>query len=276
MGIDDDCGVMAELALSATSLAGFEQQCFSYLAPLIGFDTACSVWSGHDGLVRHVSGAGYREATLSRDFPRYMIELTRDELLRFAGEHPVLDVDVVTPKRRDRLAVYRELLDPAGVNGFVTQVWHAQHGVFGFHFGRTGRTRPFRAAQLRRLDRVAPVMRLGQALLASAMQAEPATSCASDWWSTAWSLSERERSTAALVARGLRNAEIAKLLRISPNTIRNHLSSIFRKAEVSTRSELVFAMLSGAPDGSASPGPVRSRPWSAPLTARSTPLDSRR
>ena len=45
-----------------------------------------------------------------------------------------------------------------------------------------------------------------------------------------------------LVARGLSNPEIGALLRVSPHTVRNHLASVFRKASVSSRAELVFAM----------------------------------
>jgi hypothetical protein len=51
-----DGGTVSELALSATGRADFEQHCFSYLKPLVGFDTACSVWWSDDGTVRNVPG----------------------------------------------------------------------------------------------------------------------------------------------------------------------------------------------------------------------------
>src|SRR5262245_37645277 len=216
-----DGGTVSELALSATSLADFEQRCFSYLKPLVGFDTACSVWSSHDGTVRNVSALEYSEAQLAREFPRYMSELSPTELLGFAAERPALDVQVLTPRRRERLTVYRELLAPLGVSQFVTNVWHSRFGVFGFHFARTAPMRPFRAPQLARLAQIVPSMKLGQALLASE---ERAAGCAPSElaWSAAWGLSGRESEIAALVARGLRNTEIAELLRISANTVRNH------------------------------------------------------
>jgi DNA-binding CsgD family transcriptional regulator len=53
-------------------------------------------------------------------------------------------------------------------------------------------------------------------------------------------LSVKERQVTALVVRGLANREIAALLRVSPNTVRNQLAAVFRKLDVSTRAELVF------------------------------------
>lgn len=51
-------------------------------------------------------------------------------------------------------------------------------------------------------------------------------------------LPSREREVAHLVRRGLTNAEIAALVGVSSNTVRNQLASIFRKLGVSTRAEL--------------------------------------
>lgn len=51
-------------------------------------------------------------------------------------------------------------------------------------------------------------------------------------------LSERERGVADLVARGLRNREIAAQLHISENTVKRHLQSIFSKTGAHDRVEL--------------------------------------
>ncbi len=45
-----------------------------------------------------------------------------------------------------------------------------------------------------------------------------------------------------LVERGLTNSAIATVLGRSQHTVRNQLASVFRKVEVSTRSELLFAL----------------------------------
>ena len=51
-------------------------------------------------------------------------------------------------------------------------------------------------------------------------------------------LSERERTVAVLVERGLRNREIAAELNISENTVKRHLQSIFSKTGAHDRVEL--------------------------------------
>jgi DNA-binding CsgD family transcriptional regulator len=52
-------------------------------------------------------------------------------------------------------------------------------------------------------------------------------------------LTNRERQVIKLVNEGLRNSQIAKRLCISEVTVRNHLTSIFRKLEVANRFQLV-------------------------------------
>jgi DNA-binding NarL/FixJ family response regulator len=50
-------------------------------------------------------------------------------------------------------------------------------------------------------------------------------------------LSEREVEVLRLAKRGLPNPQIAQALHISPGTVRNHLSAIYRKLDVHTRYE---------------------------------------
>ncbi len=57
-------------------------------------------------------------------------------------------------------------------------------------------------------------------------------------------LSERERQIAALVARGLKNKDIARELQISENTVKRHLQSIFSKTGTHDRLELAVIALS--------------------------------
>ncbi len=56
-------------------------------------------------------------------------------------------------------------------------------------------------------------------------------------------LSERERQIAALVARGLKNKDIARELNISENTVKRHLQSIFNKTGARDRLELAVIAL---------------------------------
>jgi DNA-binding CsgD family transcriptional regulator len=52
-------------------------------------------------------------------------------------------------------------------------------------------------------------------------------------------LSARELEVLALVADGLRNAEIAEALWVSPATVRKHLENIYEKLGVNTRTAAV-------------------------------------
>lgn len=51
------------------------------------------------------------------------------------------------------------------------------------------------------------------------------------------SLTTRELEILEMIAKGLTNKQIASVLRISDNTVRNHLNSIMEKLEVSDRTE---------------------------------------
>jgi DNA-binding NarL/FixJ family response regulator len=53
-------------------------------------------------------------------------------------------------------------------------------------------------------------------------------------------LTEREREVLALIAQGYTNQAIAEQLVISPKTVRNHISSIFSKLQVTSRLEAIL------------------------------------
>ena len=52
-------------------------------------------------------------------------------------------------------------------------------------------------------------------------------------------LTKREREAAELAAKGLRNAEIAKVLGISENTVKHYLKIAFQKMNIDRRSKLI-------------------------------------
>jgi DNA-binding CsgD family transcriptional regulator len=59
----------------------------------------------------------------------------------------------------------------------------------------------------------------------------------------AYGLTKQEQALTGLVCRGLSTNEIADRLHITPHTIQDHLKSIFEKTGVSSRRELVAAIL---------------------------------
>lgn len=63
---------------------------------------------------------------------------------------------------------------------------------------------------------------------------------------TSTPLSQREEEVVRLVALGLRNAEVAKKLFISEQTVKSHLNNVFQKLDIQDRVELtIFAIRNG-------------------------------
>ena len=58
-------------------------------------------------------------------------------------------------------------------------------------------------------------------------------------------LTEKERTIVDLVVRGLSNGEIAARLNVTQGTVKNHISRVFDKLGVSSRTELAVRMLQG-------------------------------
>jgi pimeloyl-ACP methyl ester carboxylesterase/DNA-binding CsgD family transcriptional regulator len=54
-------------------------------------------------------------------------------------------------------------------------------------------------------------------------------------------VTDRERDVLELIAQGFDNSQIAGRLHISPKTVRNHITSIFRKLDVETRPKAIVA-----------------------------------
>ncbi|GCE19648.1 response regulator transcription factor [Dictyobacter kobayashii] len=62
-------------------------------------------------------------------------------------------------------------------------------------------------------------------------------------------LTARERELLILIAQGLVVKEIARLLKVSEKTVRNHISNIYHKLAIYDRSQLViYAMKKGLVD----------------------------
>ena len=53
-------------------------------------------------------------------------------------------------------------------------------------------------------------------------------------------ITEREREVLELIAQGKNNSDIARILVISPKTVRNHITSIFSKLQVADRAEAII------------------------------------
>jgi len=69
--------------------------------------------------------------------------------------------------------------------------------------------------------------------------------------SASWHFSPRERQIVALLANGCSNQEIANRLGLRLQTVKNHLSRVYRKIGVPNRVQLAVLMLQQPPQGTA-------------------------
>src|SRR5580658_2117049 len=58
-------------------------------------------------------------------------------------------------------------------------------------------------------------------------------------------LTQRERQVLGLLVQGMSNRKIARTLRISESTVKNHLHAIFLKMDVTDRTQAIAAILGG-------------------------------
>ncbi len=61
-----------------------------------------------------------------------------------------------------------------------------------------------------------------------------------DWPGRAEGLSDRESEVLALITQGESNADVARLTYLSPNTVKSYIRSIYRKIDVSSRTQAVL------------------------------------
>jgi DNA-binding CsgD family transcriptional regulator len=85
---------------------------------------------------------------------------------------------------------------------------------------------------------------VGPTLLVTVQTAGPAP-LSDDSLRTRFALTRQESRIARLIARGLRNADIACELSISPHTVRRHTESVFGKLRVTSRGEVHGRLLWG-------------------------------
>lgn len=202
---------------------------FDRLERSVGFDTASfASMRGDDWLAyRKPASTIALCAQLSAQI-KQETELISDPAQRCRDV--ILDREVYSASQRDRSLMFAEFLRPCGITSIVA-VFLRRHSVpeHFLTFGRYG-GRPFSETDLGLLRTLQPTFQLALRV--------PAPSGVHDLGLAAPVLTRRERELVAYVGRGLYNREIAALLGISALTVRNELSKIFRKFEVSTRAEL--------------------------------------
>lgn len=178
---------------------------------------------------------------LTESYWRYAAEMSPAEVRRMAQPFSRAE-DVFEARRRETLGVFREFLAPRGLREVLVANWLADGRVYGV--GVTRRRGPFTERDRERLRALFPHLRASlraAALLSDAPADYPGAGAGGPW-----GLTPGQERTMALAVRGMTNEEIAGLLGISSNTVRNVLVGVFEKAGVSSRTELAFAVRSAA------------------------------
>lgn len=179
--------------------------------------------------------------SLAQSYWRYAAEMSPEEVRRMAQPFTRAE-DVFEDRRRETLGVFREFLAPRGLREVLVANWLADGRVYGV--GITRRRGPFTDRERGRLRALFPHLRASLravALLNDAPADYPGAGAGGPW-----GLTPGQERTMALAVRGMTNEEIAGLLGISSNTVRNVLVGVFEKAGVSSRAELAFAARSAA------------------------------
>jgi DNA-binding CsgD family transcriptional regulator len=174
--------------------------------------------------------------SLAESYWRYAAEMSPEEMRRMAEPFARAE-DIFEGRRRETLGVFREFLAPRGLREVLVANWLADGRVYGM--GVTRRRGPFTERERGRLRALFPHLRA--ALRAAALLNDAPADYPGAGAGGPWGLTPGQERTMALAVRGMTNEEIAGLLGISSNTVRNVLVGVFEKAGVSSRTELAFA-----------------------------------
>lgn len=174
--------------------------------------------------------------------PRFMADMSKrvgPAWLRAALDGEIdLAQACCAPEVRDSLVVEQFVL-AYKVRSCVLYTWSNRYGFFGIVSGAQAANARLKSSVRTTLDQLLPVIQGAEAMFRS--RQEPLSETQQARWASAVGLSARERQLVSLAVRGLTNSQIASVFGTSPFTIRNQLASIYRKACVGGRAELIHA-----------------------------------
>jgi DNA-binding CsgD family transcriptional regulator len=225
---------IAEAVSGSATAAELGQQVMDVVDRLVECDFG-SILSAAPGQDWTIEGAKEDNRVIQRNHWRYAQEMSPAELGQL-GTRFSRDTELFSADRRDRMSVTQEFLRPNRQGGFLARYWVMDGRLWGIGMSRAAPG--FTERERERLDAAFPLVRA--ALRAGTWRAETEGRSRRAGDGGPWSLTEAEDRTMALVVRGLTNKEVAGLLGVSPNTVRNTLARVFEKVGVSRRSELAF------------------------------------
>jgi DNA-binding CsgD family transcriptional regulator len=218
---------LLDAAASAASWADYERPLFEWLDRSIGFDLAFCVRHGEigphapglDSQVRRESAGRFE--VYAREY-----EPLRRKALQEGGA--AIDVEVFGRATLERTLTYREMMQPhRGRSSLLAFMGGPTDPRVLLVLGRTG-TGEFTERDRQQLVAARSLLTVCERAVASRQFAAAAPA-----------LSPRERELIQYLRLGYTNREIGAACGTSFRTVRNQLSHLFDKLEVSTRSEAV-------------------------------------
>lgn len=231
---------LAEIAVEADGIVAFRQSALERLVEFAGADAAsyCSMRPG-----MNLDAAQVGAVTSIELFRQYIRDITAGELQRALAPKTHEDGDLIPAGRRDRLSVYREFLYPNSIRRYAIRAWRDDAGQYCWvTLARTGHCdwRGFMSRAAAVLDGALPLVVLGER--AHRRSAEEKSRVPE----IATTFTPAEARVVDLLQRGLTNREIAAVLGLSPNTVRNRVASAFARVGATRRAELVYLLRGGS------------------------------
>lgn len=241
--IERRLGRIAEVAMMSATRSAFRSTIMQELDSDLGLDFLHMGSFCLERQIFDVQARGFDYGSILEGHEhKAMSELAEQELQALRSRVFMPVESLFSQRRRTRLTGLRNYLDPLKVSSSTAHIWGNRTYVGVFMAGRRRHAQLLGPSELERISAIMPQIKLGDAFLALRDAASEEREVPSfQVWALDVGLSGAERAVAELTIRGLRNREIAQLLGISIYTVRNQLSAVFKKANVSTRAELVFA-----------------------------------
>lgn len=203
------------------------------LQEVIGFDAGYIAATWGSALEGRGAVLEHDEPALKRNLGRYLAAITAEEVAQYTDRARFYQ-EIWSPERQAELALFREVLHPSGTQHMIVRVSVRYGNVAGFNLERRS-DNPFMTHDLRLVDVIAPFLHVVEVLTLGTEDESRL-----DAFAGQHHLTRLQRDYVAMASRGLKNAEIAEVMNVSVNTVRNTLAKVFEKVGVSTRAELSF------------------------------------
>jgi len=236
---------LAEIAMAVDGAEAFRYHALDRIIKEVGADAGsyCGVGEDPGGMSAALIGTVTPIAQLVRG----VREIAPEEIHRSLAPRAQEDADLVSAERRDRLYLYREYLAAFGITRFAIRGWRSGDHICWLSLARSGPhdRRRFMARAVSILDVCFPIVALGERAHTQcpSHMAQPSPNA------RPCEISDRltacEAKVVGFLERGLTNREIASLLGLSPNTVRNRVASAFKRTGASRRAELVYLLRDG-------------------------------